>query len=56
MWHLFMDGVQLTQGCRATSRRLFSFLPLEAPGTHFFTTKLPEAPGARFIDLGRMKG
>ena len=32
------------------------FLPLEAPGTHFLPLEFPETPGARFIDLGRMKG
>ena len=25
-------------------------------GNILFTTKFPEIPGARFIDLGRMKG
>ena len=25
-------------------------------GSSLFTTKLPEIPGTRFIDLGRMKG
>ena len=43
LWPLFMDGVRLPQGYRATSKR------------HFFTTKFPESPGAHLIDLGRMK-
>ena len=43
LWPLFMDGVRLPQGYRATSKRLF------------FTTKFPESPGAHLIDLGRMK-
>ena len=40
-----MDGVQLLQGYRATTRRQF-----------FFTTKTPEISGTHLIDLGRMKG
>ena len=51
-----MDGVQLPQGCRATSTRLFTFFTTRSSWYSFFTTKFPEAPGARFIDLGRMKG
>ena len=43
LWPLFMEGVQLPQGYRATSRRQF-------------TTKFPEIPGTHFIDLGRTKG
>ena len=41
----FMDGVQLPQGYRATSRRPFTFYH-----------EVPETPCAHFIDLGRMKG
>ena len=41
----FMDGVQLPQGYRATSRRQFTFYH-----------EVPETPCAHFIDLGRMKG
>ena len=40
---LFMDGVQLPQGYRATSRRQFTF-----------TTKLPEIPRTHFIDLRKI--
>ena len=41
LWPLFMDGVQLSQGYTATSRRQLS---------------LPEIPGTHLIDLGRMTG
>ena len=30
LWPLFMDGVQLSQGCRATMRRQFNFLPFSS--------------------------
>ena len=39
-----MDRVQLSQGCGATTRRLF------------LTNKSPEIPGTHLIDLGRNKG
>ena len=40
----FMDGIQLSQDCRATMRRLFTFLPLSSGvfGTHL-------------IEIGKMK-
>lgn len=41
---VFVDGVQLFQDQRATTRRQFSL-----------TTKLPGAPGTPFINLGKMK-
>ena len=40
---LFMDGVELPQGCSHFEEA-------------FFTTKFPEIPGTLFVDLGRMKG
>ena len=43
---LFMDGVQLAQGYRATTGRQFSLV----------FTKFPESPGTHLINLGRMKG
>ena len=39
-----MDGVQLSEGYRATPRRQFTFC------------KSPEVPGTHLIDLGKMKG
>ena len=40
-----MDGVQLSQGYRATTKAKFTF----------YTTKFPGVSGAHFIHLGRMK-
>ena len=37
-----MDGIQLSQGYRATAERIF-------------TTQFPRYPGTHLIDLGRMK-
>ena len=42
LWPLFVDGVQLSQGYRATTRRQFIFHYSGLPGTHL-------------IDLGKMK-
>ena len=42
---LFMDGVQLPQGYRATTRRQFTFY-----------RKFSKIPGTHLIDLRRMKG
>ena len=39
-----MDGVQLPQGCRATTRNALC------------ATKFPYIPGAYLVDLRRMKG
>ena len=40
-----LDGIQLSQGYRATMRRQFTF-----------TGKSPEVPGTYLIELGRTKG
>ena len=40
-----MDGVQLSRGCRATTRRQVTF-----------TTKSPGVSGTHLIDLGKTKG
>ena len=45
LWSFFMDGVQLSQGNRATMRRQFTFYH-----------KSPKIPGTHLIDPGRMKG
>ena len=45
LWVLFMGGVQMSQSCRGTAKRNFTFYH-ESPGV----------PGTHLIDLGRMKG
>ena len=45
LWTFFMDGVQLSQGQRATKG-----------DSLLFTTQLPGFPGSQLIDLGGMKG
>ena len=44
LWSSFMDGGQLSQGYRATSRRQFAF-----------TTKFPGISGTHLIGIGRMR-
>ena len=46
LYHLFIDGVQLFQGYRATVRRQFTF---------YFTTVFPEILVTDLIDLRRME-
>ena len=45
LWTLFMDGVQLTQGYKATTRRPF-----------IFTTTFPKIPDTHLTDLEMMNG
>ena len=47
LWPLFMDGVQLSQGCRATTRRQFPF--------YHSVPRILGVPGTPLIALGRMK-
>ena len=46
LWSLFMDGIQLSQGYRATLKRQF----------YFYHSFLRSSPGTHLTDPGRMRG